>query len=148
MKQRPTFQMCFACAFVAVMAFGLCFFVYFSLFDRPYLSYRNLPFPTQIQRVKAGQVIPIRVIRCNRDSVAHNYTTTHSAWSIDQQRPYILTEARIPIEPGCADSISLVNHLPADLPPGKYYVFGSAEVQGVLRTHHVEWRSQPFEVTP
>jgi len=114
--------------------------------DKPYLQYKNLPFPTKQLAVKAGQVMPLQVERCNTDSVPHNYSTSHAMQNLVTRESYILPEAIVNIMPGCTSSESRVNRLPDNVTPGKYRLFGIAEIQGRFTTHFVEWHSQPFEV--
>jgi hypothetical protein len=145
---KQNFSMCLACAFVTTVIISTTVLGWLVVFDRPYLTYNNLPFPTLLQQVRAGEVIPLRVERCNSDDVPHTYNTTHSVEEIDKHTYTDMPDVRILISPGCTSSTNLVNRLPPNLPPGRYRVFGTAEVQGVIRMHNVEWHSQPFQVVP
>jgi hypothetical protein len=145
---KKNWQLCFACGFITLMAVLLAGLGWMAYIDKPYLTYNNLPFPTLLQQVRAGEVIPLRVERCNSDSEPHTYNTTHAVEEIDKHTYTIMPDVRILISPGCTSSTSLVNRLPPNLPPGRYRVFGTAEVHGVIRMHNVEWHSQPFQVVP
>ena len=39
--------------------------MYLLFFERPWLSYKNVPFPPTVQSVRAGETIPMLVIRCS-----------------------------------------------------------------------------------
>jgi hypothetical protein len=122
--------------------------VYHFFYQEPYLTYRNLPFPPLQETVKAGHIMPVRVVRCNSDSMPRTYTITRSLEPIDSPMPryYVLESQTIRIKPGCTDETSLANKLPEDVTPGKYRLIGQAEINMGLRTHQVEWTSEPFEV--
>jgi hypothetical protein len=135
-----------ALVFVLAVVVGLVVFAYAT--DKPYLTYKNLPFPPTVAKGHPGEVIPLHVIRCNSDNVVHSYTTTHSVEDVETHYSWILTQKEVYIAPGCTDSTSHVNRMPIELPGGRTYrIFGIASVEGVMgRKHRVEWSSMPFEV--
>jgi hypothetical protein len=133
-------------AALLLITVGLVTFAYVA--DKPYLTYKNLPFPPTIAYGHAGEVIPLHVVRCNSDDVVHSYTTTHSVEDVETHYSWVLTQKEVYIAPGCSESNSEVNRLPVELPKGRTYcIFGIASVEGVFgRKHRVEWSSMPFEV--
>lgn len=141
----------FACGVVASMVVVVAIFMYMLFFQTPYLTYENLPFPTVIEQVAPGEVMPIQIARCNSDHVLHNYTTTRAIERVDPDKhgdpDYImLPPSHVNIVPGCTTSISLLNRMPEHVPPGKYRLLGVAEVETPFRTHLVKWYSQTFQV--
>lgn len=134
-------------AFVVVCSGLILWALYF---EKPFLSYVNLPFPVRLAQVKAGEVIPLTVRRCNSSDVIRFYDVTHEIRSLsDPSRPpRILTSERVSIAPGCTEGVSLINMVPKNSPPGRYVVTGLGIVQGTARTFAVPWYSQPFEVVP
>jgi hypothetical protein len=139
-----------ALAFCALLAAIVGTLFYFLLFERPYLSYTNLPFPagttSAALKVKQGDIAPLKVMRCSTSDRMEIYSTTHALRGLDDGRFYMLPDVQVMIMPGCTTGISYVNRLPAILPPGKYELFGTAEVHGTLKTFLVPWHSQPFNV--
>ena len=126
--------------------------VVWALFiDQPYLSYKNLPFPTTIQKVRAGEVIPLRVYRCNDTDTVQVYTVAHLIVSLDKELPSFVLPPNelVPIEAGCTEAVSMINRIPQEAPPGTYSVVGVARIPMLLgRKALVPWHSQPFEVMP
>lgn len=120
---------------------------FFLFFDTPYLTYKNLPFPTLMKSVSPGGVIPVSVHRCNSEDTTKVYTTTHTLQNTRTMVSWILPDARVAIDPGCIVSVSMVNAIPREVPPGTYRLFGTAMVEGAFRTHHVDWYTEPFIVT-
>ena len=118
---------------------------WYAFFEPPWLVYQNSPFPVIEQRVHVGEAVRMIVARCNNDRQPHLYTV---ARQLESQRgtPIILPASAAPIEPGCHESTSAINIIPAGTPPGRYEVSGYAQVEGTIRTTIVLWRSQPFEV--
>lgn len=129
---------------------SLAFFAYFYAFETPYLTYENLPFPSQTIAYP-GEVVPLQVKRCNASDSIKNYNTTHGLERLDgHNRPrgeyYTLPDVNVSIPPGCSVATSMANRLPDSIPPGRYKLYGTAEIRGLLRSHYVDWYSQPFEV--
>lgn len=117
--------------------------------ERPYLSYGNLPFPVLTPRVKPGEPVLLEVLRCNSDDRQRVYGMGRTLVPLDSRGPsYVLPAGAASIDPGCNTSVSAVNVIPLGVPPGRYYVQGSAEINGSLRTFVLHWASQPFEVIP
>ncbi len=115
-------------------------------FEPPYLRYEDLPWPVTLAKVRPGQVIPVRVRRCNDSKQVRAYTVTHQLVSVDSERRYVMEPRLTTIEPGCETTTSEINVIPAGTPPGMYRVVG-AGIGDTLRSWAVPWHSQPFEVT-
>lgn len=132
-----------ALAYLSLLWMG----AWYGFLEPPFLSYRNLPFPSERPVVLAGQPIPLRVVRCNGDTKTRNYLISHRLIRLDAaQPPTILTAGSVSIEPGCTSETSKANVVPADQEQGHYFVEGFAEVNGTIRTHSIHWYSEPFYV--
>ncbi len=139
-------QLPLAIVMVAVM-FSIVGTLYFFLFfDKPFLSYKNLPFPPVVQHVAPGEIVALTVHRCNSKDRPQTYTTTHTLVNVHTNQFWILPNVTVAIQPGCILGTSLVNRVPEGAPPGLYKLFGMAEVPGVFRQHHVEWYTASFFV--
>lgn len=120
---------------------------YFGLAEQPYLSYGNLPFPVLTPIVKPGQAVQLTVSRCNDDSRQRVYGIARTLVPLAPGlKAYVLPSGSASVDPGCTTAISSVNVIPLGVPPGRYWIQGSAEVNGSIRTFVVAWRSMPFEV--
>lgn len=120
---------------------------YFGVIEKPFLSYGNLPFPVLTSHIKPGQAVQLEVLRCNSDDRSRVYIIARTLVPVDPSRsPYVLPSGSASISPGCTTSVSAVNVIPLGVPPGRYWIQGSAEVNGSIRTFVVGWRSNPFEV--
>lgn len=135
-----------AVTLVAGMFLTVSVLFYFWFFEKPFLTYKNIPFPPQMIQVYPGEIIPFHEERCNSDDKPRNYDSTHSLLNIDTHEPLLLPDVKIMIQPGCTTAVSLLNRVPPETPPGKYVVFGTAEVHGTIRDFYIEWRTQEFEV--
>jgi hypothetical protein len=134
---------------VILMVVLVCGIVVWALwFERPFLSYKNLPFPTEMAVVRPGDVIPLRVARCNSSDTVRFYGITHELISLDRlnEPSSILRHETVALSPGCEESISRLNVIPPATQPGRYMARGIGIAQGMMRTFSVPWYSQPFEV--
>lgn len=116
------------------------------LFEPPWLVYTNLPFPVLNSPVKAGNVVVIQVSRCSTARSTQIYTVSHALRG--PGLPIILPATTVPIDPGCGSRVVATNKIPEGTPPGQYRLIGYGEIQGIIRSHSVQWHSQYFEVTP
>lgn len=123
---------------------------YFLFFEKPWLRYMNIPFPALATYGKPGHAMPIHIKRCNDDSMPHVYSIASSFERVtkpgETRDAMTLQSVMVQIMPGCSEADSIVHTIPLDTPPGIWRVVGVSEVQGVLRSHLVEWYSVPFEV--
>ena len=132
-----------------VMATASAFVVWLSVFDGPWLTYPVQPFPVLMQPVHAGEVVPLRVLRCNNGETTRTYIFSHSLVSVDKARPdVILPPITSSIAPGCATVESRVNIVPPGTAPGRYRIEGNTEINGNVRSFSVLWNSEVFEVVP
>lgn len=127
---------------LAVIAFGVSVIG----FDRPYLSYTNSPFPVTVKEAKIGDTVPVLAGRCNADSKTRHYTTSHGLRNLQTGRHYILPDMFVSIAPGCTVAESLINYVPPGVVPGEYIFYGTAVINGSLRSADVDWESKPFKV--
>ena len=130
--------------FLALIVATMVFYAYFL--EQPYLSYQNRPFPPSIEKVTAGEPVPLIVERCNSADHLKSYKTTHSIRSETTGITTMLPDVRVSIKPGCHRSISKVNEVPKGTAPDIYTVYGIAIAEGSLRNFNVPWSSEPFEV--
>ena len=123
---------------------------YFVFFEKPYLRYTNLPLPALKSSVHPGEVMPLHVARCNSDSVSHVYTlarTLERVTTNGNARDYILMrDLKVGIPKGCDEADSVMHVVPTETPKGTWRLIGTADVQGMLLHHTVEWYSVSFEV--
>lgn len=150
MRRADTIHRAFLAALLLFLAFGVAcgaLVVWGFYFEKPYLEYRNLPFPPTLQRVRPGQIIPLTVVRCSSADDVRSYTVTHELRNEVPGKPTVIMPAElVAITPGCHRSTSLINLVPLGTPGGAYRVHGIAIVSGALRSISVPWTSQPFEV--
>lgn len=131
------------------IAFGLVAGLGLALwFQPPYLTYENLPFPPHLKAVRAGEVMPLTVRRCNSSGTLQAYLVTHELDSLSNPAMAAIVMPALPtaIKPGCETVTSLINLVPAATPPGRYRIVGTGITQGALRSHVVPWHSEPFDV--
>lgn len=122
-----------------------CFFAYKAWTAEPWLVYRNLPFPPTVQQVAPGEIVPLRVVRCNNSDTSQTYSIARTLEGA-QGISYVLDDTIVQIEKGCTDQISLANRIPKDVAPGRYRIIGLTAIQGTIRTIYVPWTSLQFDV--
>lgn len=143
-----SFRTAFLFVSVIVLASANAFGVYQFFYKKPYLTYENLPFPVLKDKVKAGEMVPVVVRRCNNDDVPHTYTLARSLERVDApvRKRYTLESQSVYIEPGCGETTSTGPALPREIEPGRYRLSGHAEIRMGLQNFQVEWYSETFEV--
>jgi hypothetical protein len=116
--------------------------------EKPYLSYPQLPFPVEVRSVKRGDIIPIDIVRCNSDSVAHSYSVSRALRNVDGSNRLVPMESIYSlIPPGCHKAMpSPVHRVPLCTPLGRYQFFGGAIVQGKTHPFEVTFMSAEFDV--
>lgn len=130
---------------IAALMFAANSWRYF--YEVPWLSYQNTPFQVSGKNFVPGEIVPLRVVRCNNTTQTQVYEVIRTLQPISPLgRPYAMARTIIDLTPGCKDSQSLANQLPPDVIPGKYRILGVSEVDGVFRRYRVSWESQPFDV--
>jgi len=135
-----------AISLVAGMFLTVAILFYFWFFEKPFLEFKNIPFPPKLAQVLPGEIVPLSIERCNNDKQPRNYLSTHSLLNVETGQPILLPDVKVMIEPGCTTATSLLNRVPPEAPPGKYLVFGTAEVHGTIRDFYIDWRSEEFLV--
>lgn len=135
-----------ASVFLALITAALSTLLYFFVLEKPWLTYENIPFPPTIETVHPGDVMPLQVVRCNHDLVSHTYNLSHSLYEVNTHVYTLLPGVSAMISPGCADSISQLNRVPENTPPGRYILFGASEIDGTMRKFSVDWHSQEFNI--
>lgn len=131
--------------------FGCVVLMLYGLFlERPFLTYENLPFPPQYKQVRPGEVIPLMVRRCSSSRQTQVYSVTHSLESADTNTLSVILppNEHVSIPPGCTTSLSLINRIPKEVPPGHYRIAGRARVDSLFGERWIPWFSEVFEVTP
>jgi hypothetical protein len=122
---------------------------YAVVLDQPYLSYPTNPMPTVGDTFKAGDVVPITIVRCNNSGQAKALVGSKALVNVTHPAAVEPVLILINAEPGCTTPfVSTNNRLPDDLAPGIYRYVGNVPVNGFLRTFEVQWQTQEFEVTP
>ena len=149
-RQPHSLSLLAAASAVAMIGILVTIIFYYLFFEKPYLSYTNVPFPALQSVVHPGEAMPIHVARCNSDNVPHVYEITRSLERVNQKgeaRDYILLpDLRVQIKPGCSDADAQLHIIPAMTPSGTWRLVGLSEVHGVLVRHMVEWYSVPFRI--
>lgn len=134
-----------SCLLCLVALGTLC---YAAFFGEPYLSYPNSQFPIvgDSHVFHPGDVVMLKVKRCNADSVIHSYRITHALRGSNGDYT-ILPQTATMIDPGCSSGISYINELPkTDLKSGSYRFVGNSLIEGTFRQYDVFWESEPFDV--
>lgn len=102
---------------------------------------------------KPGDVVPLKVTRCNSSDEPEIYLIGARLIRLDQPAndpspPVVLPGAPVLIVPGCLDEISKATTLPADTKPGVYFIQGLARTEGHVRSTSQAWSSRKFTVEP
>lgn len=135
----------------SVCAFGFMV-AWYGFLEPSWLSYpEGSRFPVERAEIKPGEVVPLRVARCNTSGEKQLYLIGGSLIRLDQPpeapvKPVVLAGAPVLIQPGCAIEGSRANVIPADTAPGVYFIDGLSVVNGRWRSTNVEWSSEPFRV--
>lgn len=140
-------------SFLTCIAAGLAF--YTTRFDKPYLSYPELPFVVlnPFNGVfHAGDTVSYKVTRCNSSGSFKSFRLARMLVHESGQN-YLLPEAVVPIAPGCVSSLSVITELPAEiapgvpLPSGRYHILGASNVDGITQSFDVPWETTWFTVS-
>ena len=127
---------------------ALLFAIYALFFEKSYLTYPELPFPIEAEKLTGGAAIPIKIFRCSSASVEKQYLVTHTLKNIVTEKTYALKDSKVSLSPGCSLKISMINVVPVGTPPGRYQLYGIAEPEGFIRKFPVTWYTEVFEVIP
>ena len=129
----------------ALIASVVLIFIWANYIEKPYLSYGNLPFEV-ITKPRVGEVIELRVERCNSTNKTQSYNTTRAVLNLKTKEVITMADARVSIDSGCHRGPSRLNKLPDKLPAGLYKISGVALVPGSVIRFEVPWYSEPFEI--
>ena len=133
-------------AVTALMLSIAAIFAYSNLIEKPFLSYKNLPFPVD-QKVVQGQTAMAVGTRCNSSDQVERYTSKRQLKRENSSQPTLfLPDMEVSVEPGCHPVQTRSNVIPDDLPPGFYRFMGTATVHGLIKDHVVAWNTDVFEV--
>ena len=120
-------------------------FIYSAYFEKPFLSYQNLPFPVD-QKVYPGQPISVSVIKCNADAEERKYVSTLEL-ECEGKPPIVFRPIEVTAKPGCHPSIAQVTTIPLDMSVGTYCrSSGDSTIKGLTSEHRVRWNTILFEV--
>ena len=130
-------------ASLTLMIVGL--FTYSAYFEKPFLSYQNLPFPVDV-KVYPGQPISVSVIKCNADAEERKYVSTLEL-ECEGKPPIVFRPIEVTAKSGCHPSIAQVTTIPLDMPVGTYCrSSGDSTIKGLASEHRVRWNTILFEV--
>lgn len=115
------------------------------LLPEPFV-YTHLPYRVLNNPVVAGGWSRHEISRCNNDGAALIYSYTRQLVNADTQVMFTLPPGLSSMDPGCHTIISVVQVVPADTPPGRYYLRGVVAVQGRWRSMNVPYYSEMFGV--
>jgi len=132
--------------FVSVLGFiGVGMYFWGQYIEQPYLTYRNLPFPAG-QKAYPGELVPLIVERCSTSAKPEKFSMTRNMRNENTREVTLLPPIETSIAPGCHRASSKLHHVPENLTPGTYTIWGITTVKGFFRDHEVIWYSEPFEV--
>ena len=134
----------------AVVAGLAAYFINAKYYAQPYLSYPEPVFQTVEKVVHPGEVLHLKLRRCNSDTVAHIYPLSRKL--VGPSTSVVLPILSVAIEPGCHPmEISGLQTIPLSdeagpTKPGTYHIEGFGQVVGEVNTWNVHWRSVDFKV--
>lgn len=139
----------FAGSALIVMSLTAVVLLYLTVVEKPYLSYPVLPIPVVNKAVYPGDILQIKVTRCNASNSRKAYTTTRFLDNTgDDQEVLVFELVGVVSPPGCTTSISRAHRIPESTAAGEYQLTGVATVNGMIRNFFVEWYTEPFRVLP
>jgi hypothetical protein len=130
--------------------------VYDAFIKKPPLTYEGLAFDTVGKTFKPGDVVPVRVKRCNNTDAPLTYLIAHNLYSVRKKQSFIFAGAAATptfLLPGCETITSPINRLPFDtleipLPDDEYQIFGSGygTDPATGKVFSSTWYTKPFTV--
>jgi hypothetical protein len=129
---------------------------WYGFLQPSWLSYpRGSTFEPTRAEFRPGEVVTLKVFRCNSSDEQEIYLIAARLIRLDQPAPpaaptapAVLPGAPVLIQPGCMEEASKATRLADDTDPGTYFIQGLSKVDGLWRTSRVEWSSAPFVVPP
>lgn len=133
-----------------LMMLATCAILIYLLFiERPPIRYTNLPFPVTNKAVRAGDVIPLTISRCNDSNTRTTIFSSRLLENTSNDQGVIVLEIiGLWVPPGCVTETVSTNRIPKSVQPGTYRISGIATVPGLIRNFFVPWHSEPFTVLP
>lgn len=121
--------------------------IYSSYFEKPFLSYKNLPFPVTPEAVVPGQQISFVVVRCNSSHEIQQLVSTRALVSEDSiMKAVAFDYIFLNIAPGCTPPTPLTATIPLGTAPGFYRLAGKSKVKGLAADHEVSWNTARIQV--
>lgn len=121
--------------------------VYLTLVERPYLRYQNLPIPVLKTTLFPGEIIPMKVVRCNNSKERKVYTSTRLLENVgEDQEMLVLEVVGVALRPGCWTSTIYSHRVPDSAQPGQYRLIGVSTVNGLVRNFLVSWYTDTFTI--
>lgn len=117
--------------------------------EKSYLSYPVKPFPVAPGILRPGDIIPMKITRCNADNTAHSYQVARGMQEVTTGRLIPMESIYSLLLTGCktADP-TLAHRIPLGTAPSRYRFYGGSVTHGILRTYEVTFESEPFDVYP
>ena len=123
------------------------FIIYLMVFERAYLSYPDLPIQVLKKNVYPGEILPLKITRCNASSKQKLFMTSRFISNVgSDQEVLVLEPLGIVVQPGCVTKIAMFTRIPESTRPGRYQIAGTASIPGIIRDFSVDWYTQPFDV--
>ena len=120
--------------------------MYSSYVEKPWLSYRNLPFPMTEQAYPGGK-IEFVVVRCNSSNEVKQIVSTRALVPEDTTMMSIVFDfVFVNVAPGCSPAVTLSTNVPESTPPGFYRYVGKSKIKGLISEHEVDWNTTLLEV--
>lgn len=137
----------FAGSALIVMFLTALVLLYLTVIEKPDLSYPTLPIPVLKKYVYPGDILDIKVTRCNSSKSRKTYTSTRFLDNTgDDQEVLVFELVGVVTAPGCNTSISRAHRIPESTSAGEYQLTGVATVPGLIRNFYVDWYTEPFTV--
>ena len=120
--------------------------MYSSYVEKPFLSYKNLPFPITEQAYPGGK-IEFVVVRCNSSSEVKQLVSTRALVPEDITMMTIVFDfVFVNVAPGCSPAVTLSTNVPESTPPGFYRYVGKSKIKGLISEHEVDWNTTLLQV--
>ena len=120
--------------------------MYSPYVEKPWLSYRNLPFPMTEQAYPGGK-IEFVVVRCNSSNEVKQIVSTRALVPEDTTMMSIVFDfVFVNVAPGCSPAVTLSTNVPESTPPGFYRYVGKSKIKGLISEHEVDWNTTLLEV--
>ena len=120
--------------------------MYSSYVEKPWLSYKNLPFPITETAYPGGK-IEFMVVRCSSSSEVKQLVSTRTLVPEDiTMRTIVFDFVFVNVAPGCSAPLKLSTNVPESTPPGFYRYVGKSKIKGLISEHEVDWNTTLLQV--